>query len=47
MLGANEVGEQVVGQAAATSGDHDVDVIVEFAPSAHHIGYVVDGEGEC
>ncbi len=47
VLGTNEVGEQVVGQGVATSGDHVVDVIVEFAPGAHHVGHVVGGEGEC
>ena len=47
VLDTNEVREQVVGKGVATSGDHVVDVVVEFAPGAHYARHIVGREGEC
>ena len=49
VLGANQVGEQVVGQAVPAPGDHVVDVVVELAPRAHddRLDFAeIDGEAE-
>ena len=49
VLGADQVGEQVIGQGVPAMGDHVVDVVVEFAPGPHDGGLElsnVGGEGE-
>jgi hypothetical protein len=49
ILGANQIGEQIISQAVPTLGDHVVDVVVELPPRAHHDGLEfadVDGEAE-
>ena len=49
VLGANQVGKQVVGQAVPAPGHHVVDVVVELSPRAHDDGLDfadVDSEGE-
>ncbi len=40
VLGADEVGQQIVGQRVSPACDHLVDVVVEFAPGAHDERFV-------
>ena len=49
ILGADQVGEQIIGQAVPATGDHVVDVVVELSPCPHDGGLElpdVGGEAE-
>ena len=41
VLGANQLGDQVIGGRGAAVGDHRVDIVVEFTPGLEDLGLVL------